>query len=334
VTTPGAPQEALRTNDAGTTPAGALADALVSVVIIVYNGEDYVGRALASALAQTHGNLEVIVVDDASTDGSCAVVERVSDPRIRLVRRERNGGIGAARNDGIRAARGEWIAFLDCDDRWAPRKIEQQLERALTKPDAGLVYAWATVESETGEVVGEYRSRVEGDVLRELLRSNCISGSASSAMVRRDVLAAVGSFDETLQSAEDWDMWLRISAAYPVACVAEPLVLLTRRGASSSGNPRRMERNSVLVLERAFATYARKHRRQRRRARAWVHYLAAVELEHQGQYLPAAARYVRTLGWKPASLGAVVGLVRALFRSLGGLPRSTGGSAAAGAPGT
>jgi GT2 family glycosyltransferase len=333
VTTPGASPEAGRTGAAGPSRSDSPANALVTAVIIVYNGEAYVGRALASVLAQTHTNLEVIVVDDASTDGSCAVVEGFTDPRVRLLRREQNGGIGSARNVGISAARGAWVAFLDCDDRWAPQKIERQLARALARPDAGLVYAWATVESEAGQVVGEYQSRVEGQVLPELLRSNCISGSASSAMVRRDALAAVGGFDESLRSAEDWDMWLRISAAYPVACVPEPLVLLTRRGSSTSGNPRRMEQNSVLVLERAFATFARQHRRQRRRARAWVHFLAGVELENQGQYLPAAARYLQTLGWKPASLRAVVGLFRVLFRSLAGPPPATPG-AAAGASGS
>src|SRR3954471_18427883 len=116
---------------------------LISVVVIAHNCEDYVGHAVASVLGQTWQHLELIVVDDGSTDSTASVVHAHDNGRLRYVR-QANRGPNAARNEGIRRARGEFVAFLDCDDWWAPTKLEKQIELVRSRPSVGLVYSLAT----------------------------------------------------------------------------------------------------------------------------------------------------------------------------------------------
>src|SRR5205823_2026133 len=123
---------------------------LASVVVIAYNCAEYVGHAIRSVLEQTWTNLELIVVDDGSTDATGQVVQRISDARVRYLRQE-NKGPNAARNEGIRQARGEVIAFLDCDDWWLPEKLGKQIARATNDPTVGLVYSLAVRVDASGK---------------------------------------------------------------------------------------------------------------------------------------------------------------------------------------
>ncbi len=198
----------------------------VSVVIPTHDRAALVGRALRSVLAQTVGDLEVIVVDDGSTDGTARVVADWPDPRVRLVRFDRCRGVAAARNEGIRQARADLVAFLDSDDEWLPEKLERQLARleAATDPRVTTVFCldyrytpgWGRIP----------RSGVvhEGDVFASLLRD--WTPHPSLALVRRSALLAVGGFDETLPYDEEQDLWLRMAeASQHVVVAAERLVI-------------------------------------------------------------------------------------------------------------
>ena len=203
--------------------SGGAPPAKVSVIIPVYNRPEAVCRAIESVLTQTCQDFEVVVVDDASTDATPAVVEACADPRVTLIRHERNRGGSAARNTGIQASSAPYVAFLDSDDEWLPHKLERQLavfEGAANR--VGLVYAGVERVYEDG-VVSRDHPRSERDLTRALLLENVI-GETSVGMVRRRVLDETGGFDESLPSCQDLDLWLRISERFD--CVAVPEVLV------------------------------------------------------------------------------------------------------------
>lgn len=225
----------------------------VSVVIPVFNRPEPVRRAIRSVLNQTYPDFEVIVVDDASTDTTPAVVASFTDPRVSLIRHDRNRGGSAARNTGIRAASAPYIGFLDSDDEWMPHNLERQLAVFEEGPDrVGLVYAGAERVYEDG-VVSRDLPRRERDLTRTLLLENVI-GETSVGMVRRRVFDETGGFDESLPSCQDLDLWLRISERFD--CVAVPEILV--RVIKGTEGHRISADVSRTILGREL--YGRKHR--------------------------------------------------------------------------
>src|SRR5262245_18798192 len=192
----------------------------VSVVIPVFNRAVKVRRAIASVLAQTFQNFEIIVVDDGSTDGTSSAVAAIADPRVTLIRHDRNRGGSAARNTGINASSVPFVAFLDSDDEWLPTKLERQLEVFERSSErVGLIYTWAERIFPDGSV-SRYIPRRRVDLARALLTVNFI-GETSLGMVRRIALDAIGGFDETLPSSQDMDLWLRICERFDADVVPE-----------------------------------------------------------------------------------------------------------------
>jgi hypothetical protein len=195
---------------------------VVSVVVPTLNRPGLLRRALRSICAQEGVPLEIIVVDDGSSDEK-AVTTAVEDSRVRVARHSQSMGVSAARNRGIADARGEWIAFCDDDDLWAPGKLAAQLAEG-DLAGAGWVY--------TGDVNVDDRLRVLSGapppapdaVMATLPRWNPLSSGGSNVLVRADVLARSGGFDPELRRTEDWDLWLRLARIGPPACVCRPLV--------------------------------------------------------------------------------------------------------------
>ncbi|MCK1362384.1 glycosyltransferase [Bradyrhizobium sp. 199] len=188
--------------------------ALVSVVIPAKNAAAYVGETIASALAQ--GDVaEVIVVDDGSTDDTVAIVRAVHDPRLRLIHNE-SAGVSAARNLGTRYASGEWLLFLDADDRLRPGAVTALLAAARGAPRAVLVYGdYNTIDSE-GRQIGRRdllkgRRKPSGDVLTRLAAGNFIV-NGGIALARAEAFRAIGGFDTSLRYCEDWHCWCRLAA--------------------------------------------------------------------------------------------------------------------------
>jgi glycosyltransferase involved in cell wall biosynthesis len=204
----------------------------VSVVIPAYNRAATIAAAIESVLRQTWGDFELIVVDDASTDGTRAAAAEVQDPRVRLIANPRNMGAAAARNAGVAEARGTWVAFQDSDDEWLPGKLEKQMARLAANPDfVGAYCGLLTVgglDARPGErtalryVPDPSVKPAEGDILEPLLERNMIS--TQTLVVRRDVFEELGGFDATLPAIEDWDFALRLAHRGPIAFVDEPLV--------------------------------------------------------------------------------------------------------------
>ncbi len=224
---------------------------LVSCIVPVFNGERFIQEALDSILAQTYERLEVLVADDGSTDGTAAIVKRYG-ARVRYLYRE-NGGPPAARNTGLRAARGELIAFLDSDDRWAPEKIALQVDRFRRNPELGicLTHIQNFWESELA---------AEREELQNHRRSQPLPGYATeSLLARRGVFETVGTFETQLQHGDDTDWFIR-ARQLGIQIELLPDVLVHRRMHSGNRSRQRVSSSRDEYLRLVKAALDRKRR--------------------------------------------------------------------------
>lgn len=200
---------------------------LVSAIIPSYNRAHLCARAVRSALEQVNASIEVIVVDDGSTDDTRSLLEAEFESRVQIVWQP-NQGVSAARNSGIARASGEFIAFLDSDDQWLPHKTERQLQWLLSRPEFGMVLCDLIAVDADGKEIRRTRRRdsipVDGDILEPLLSAPYLV--PSSAMIRRSVIDEIGGFDTTLPTAEDLDFHLRVAARHKIGLLEEHLVLI------------------------------------------------------------------------------------------------------------
>jgi glycosyltransferase involved in cell wall biosynthesis len=226
----------------------------VSIIIPAYNQSKYLGSAIESALSQTYRKLEVIVVDDGSTDETPEVVGRFSDPRIRY-EWQRNHGLSAARNTGIRIARGGYYAFLDSDDEFLPNKLEVLLDAMSGRAEIGLTAGKAIPIDVHGQVLSQvFDLGIPGN-LKELVLKNPLH--VGSVLVRRSWIVKVGLFDETLRSYEDWDMWLRLArAGCQMQWVDEPVSLYRFHDAQMTRDGVQMTDANFKVLDKFFKDMA------------------------------------------------------------------------------
>ena len=196
---------------------------LVSVIIPTHNRADMLYRAVDSVLNQSFANLEVIVVDDGSTDDTQRRIETYADPRIRYFKHDESKGASAARNTGIRQARGKYIAFLDDDDEWLPTKLEKQIPVLQQAPkQVGLVYCWMDYY-EDGKLIYQHHPMLRGYVFDQVLDRQRLGG-CPTLLVRREVVEDVGGFDESLLRGNDGDFIRRVCLDYEVELIPEVLV--------------------------------------------------------------------------------------------------------------
>jgi glycosyltransferase involved in cell wall biosynthesis len=224
----------------------------ISVIIPTYNYGRFLRDAIDSALAQTYRPLEVIVVDDGSTDDTPQVLAAYGE-RIRAIRQE-NLGVGTARNTGIAAARGEYLAFLDSDDIMRPTKLERDIARFETDPEIGLVHCGAESFDNAGKTLSVSLKGLEGWVAPDLLGLDheVIAAPGSGIAVPKRIADEVGGYDARLQPSEDWDFCYRIAVRYRVGFVPEALVRYRLHGAGIHLNIARMENGMFMALEKAF----------------------------------------------------------------------------------
>jgi len=223
----------------------------ISVVVPAYNGERTILETIKSIQQQTFSDFELIVINDGSTDRTLEPLATVEDPRLKVFSYE-NGGLPVARNRGIARSTGEFITFIDADDLWTPDKLELQLAALQQHPEAGVAYSWTLVMDEKGE--GFYPGKsvsFEGNVYPQLLLSNFIA-SGSNVMLRREAITSVGEFDPTLRSCEDWDYWLRVAALWSFVVVPKYQILYRQSSGAMSSKVEVMEKNLLIVHERAF----------------------------------------------------------------------------------
>lgn len=198
---------------------------LVSVIVPVYNRAGYVCEAIESILNQSYREVEVVLINDGSTDDTIDVLMRYQNthPTRVIVIDQKNSGQVVARNNGIKKASGKYIAFLDSDDTWAENKLELQMP-LFSEKDVGLVYSGIYNIDENGKLIDEELcdSALVDDIYYHLLIRNRMTGG--TVVVSREALDKVGLFDEAFSAAENWDLWLRISKHFKARLVNQPLV--------------------------------------------------------------------------------------------------------------
>ena len=198
----------------------------VSVIIPTYNREKTILRAINSVLNQTYKNLEVLVIDDGSTDGTVALVNSIEDERLKYVVLEQNGGPSNARNVGVQMAEGEWIAFQDSDDCWHENKLEVQMEYAKIHPKISMIYCMYRINFINGKTmiipVESLSDIKEGDMLKTLLKKNVIG--TPTIMVRRENFLSIGGFDTSYKALEDWEYVIRFAKEYEIGFISDVLM--------------------------------------------------------------------------------------------------------------
>lgn len=235
------------------TPIDAGACPGVSVIIPAYNYGRYLRESVQSVLDQDYSEFEVVVVDDGSTDDTRRIVEVFSTPRVRYIY-QTNSGLSAARNTGIKNARFPFLAFLDADDTWRPTMLSTVMERFRTLPkEVGLVACASARVTAAGAALAGRKLAPMGDCYLEerdiVLRSRFMP---SAVVVRSAVFETCGSFDTTLRSSEDRDMWIRIARQFKLFHVDTPMVLIRRHGENMSSAADRMHLNMGRVLKSSW----------------------------------------------------------------------------------
>jgi glycosyltransferase involved in cell wall biosynthesis len=282
----------------------------ISVVIPLYNRREEIGRALASVLRQTRAPDEILVVDDASQDGSAEAVAALGEDRVRLLRHERNRGASAARNTGIEAARGDWVALLDSDDEWDERKLAVQMEALARAPDAAA--------GVTGYVIRDYRTGEERafmpgpeDAGLDALVWGCPLGVGSTLLARRSVFAEVGLLDAALPRLEDWEWLMRYLPVHPLQVVAEPLTIVHKKS-----DPSRAQVFAAVARIRALhrADWYRRSWLAGRKFDSTLLLEAAAAAHYEGDDFRAAALALRAFAAYPLRPGLTSLLVRRVLR--------------------
>lgn len=228
---------------------------LVSVITPAYNAEQYIAETIQSVIDQTYPHWEMLIVDDGSTDKTADVVARFDDPRVKLIPIEHSGLPAVARNRGIEAASGEYIAFLDADDVWYPRKLERQIKKFKAVPEAGLVHCRPEKLVDNTRVPWPSRAIQYDFLFHELVKGNFICNS--SVVVRRSVLEEHGLFDTDprLKGTEDYELWLRLAIPTKFASVEEPLLLYRVHPDGISKNEVEIAIGELTAVEKNRARY-------------------------------------------------------------------------------
>lgn len=224
----------------------------VSVVIPAYNKADLTVRTIESVLNQTYENIEVIVVDDGSTDDTKNKLQLFGD-KIHYIHKQ-NGGACSARNVGIKKATGEYIALIDCDDIFYPEKIAKSIECLEKNPDCGFVHTGAYLINDDDDIISEFRSSnhpASGWIASRLILKDLICNS--TVIIRKECFKEVGYFDEKIFIPADWDMWLRLSEKYKAAYIDDKLTGYRLTDSYTASNMEIGINETVYLLNKAFS---------------------------------------------------------------------------------
>lgn len=228
---------------------------LISVIIPLYNAEKTIEGTLQSVFNQTVKNLEIIVINDGSTDSSLKKVEAMEDPRL-SVYSFANAGASVSRNRGFAQSSGQFISFLDADDQWTPSKLEDQMTALERHPEAAIAYSWTEYMDESDQFIVKGQAvtvNTQQDAYRRLLVGNFLD-NGSNPLIRRGAIATIQGFDESLHACQDNDFYLRLAMHYSFVTVPKYQIKYRLSSTSMTANTKKWEKNSLYFLDLAFST--------------------------------------------------------------------------------
>jgi glycosyltransferase involved in cell wall biosynthesis len=296
----------------------AMQEVKVSVIIPTYNAARFVTTAIDSVLAQTFKDFEILVIDDGSTDNTREILEKYDSPQIHYLHKK-NGGVSSARNYGIENSRGKYIAFLDADDLWLPEKLEKQVALLESNEEIGLCYVATERVNENLQTIGYVAANSYDDYCEALLLNlNIVTGSCSSAVVRREVVLQTNGFDVQFSTCADWEYWLRLSLLTQFAPIAEYLVKYRVVTGSMSSNPYVSKRDTLGVLNKFFAQadLPEKYKRLKNRALSNNLMIVSGEFLHNGKLGESLTCMWRSLLLYPQNIMRPLGLPFRLAKRL------------------
>jgi glycosyltransferase involved in cell wall biosynthesis len=267
---------------------------LVSIVIPSYNGATFVGEAIESVLAQTYPHIEVMVIDDGSSDNTREICARYPSVAYHY---QTNQGVSVARNHGLQKSRGTLVAFLDSDDRLLPDAIATNVAYLRSHADAGFVFGLSRTVAADGSLLGDQQQQVEAANYQVLLQANLGICPTATVLFRRDVLEAIEPFNPALRLAQDYDLYLRIARAFPIYCHNQVIVDYRQHGENASGKAIPMLK-AVLAILNAQQDYIRDHPSHQRDSKIgqknWSAYWGSVLANKVGHYV-RAKRFVAAM---------------------------------------
>ncbi|RUT02707.1 glycosyl transferase [Dulcicalothrix desertica PCC 7102] len=252
----------------------------ITVIIPAYNAEKTILETIKSIQEQTFSNFEIIVINDGSTDDTQLVLEKIKEPRLKIISSQ-NEGVSAARNKGIKAAQSEYIAFIDADDLWTNDKLELQLAAIKANPDIGVVYSWTSQMDETGKKFHSgARVFIEGNVYQDLLIVNFLE-NGSTPLMRKECVDEIGGFNVNLKYGEDWEFYIRLAAKYKFAVIPKQQVFYRQSPSSATSKVAVMEQNLLMTLEIIYQSVpSHLQYLKNQTLAALYHYLAATYFAH------------------------------------------------------
>lgn len=297
-------------------------NSLISVIIPVFNRNTSIGRAIDCIRFQSYSNLEIIVVDDCSTDGTPEIVSSINDSRIRLIRRIKNGGAAAARNDGISLARGEFVAFQDSDDICDLGRLEAQMSLLMAQPK-DVVGVYCPVVMYYRCAISEYRRMrtfvrpfpddfpIEGDLSGRSLKENTFN--LPTLLARKKAVLASGGFDPALRNNEDWDFAIRFSRAGKIAFDTRPMYFVAIPSGVES-NRSRISRSNRYSAASYIRISSKIYKRNPYESSLHHHWLNAARfLLKIGRPRSARKFLLRSLNGHPVSMRSLLFLLISFF---------------------
>lgn len=272
----------------------------VSVLLPTRNRATLLKRAVATVLGQTFRDFELIIIDDESTDETAETIRGFSDPRVRYVRHVRRRGAAAGENTGLELARAKLIAFMDDDDEWLTGKLEAQVSRFRGEPETtGVVYTGRWIVKNGERKFGPPTSilKKQGNIHVEILNKRAFIPLVC-AMVRKECFDRVGGFDETLPTANDYDLWVRISKHFRMIYLPEPMVIVNFTPGSVSTTAQNVIESRKLLLQKHASDY----RKQGAEVTAFFLWQMGNVLISQGEVREGRKHIIRALlklPWKP-----------------------------------
>lgn len=229
----------------------------ISIVIPTYKRANYLDDLLRSIQTQTFQDFEIIIVDDCSPnqDEYKKVIEKYNSKfkALTFLVNKQNLGACHSRNKGIKKAKYDLIALVDDDDRWLPKKLENQVNMFTQYPDTDIIYTWADAVDENGKIIDKYRAEIEGNPKSQILK-NCFMPS-SSIMVKKQSIVSIGMFDESMPSCQDWDMWTRmILNGAKVKVVKQINTIYQKHNNASIGSNPKLYKGYMIYFRKNFIT--------------------------------------------------------------------------------